>query len=44
MKRHDNSHNNPRQLGLEGISEEIALEVIAIIHIATETWAKGVQL
>lgn len=42
MKRHDNRQNKPRQLGLEGISEEIALDVIAIIHTATETWAKGV--
>ena len=42
MKRHDNQQNKTRQLGLESISEEIALDVIAIIHAATEMWAKGV--
>ena len=41
MKRHDNRQNKPRQSGLEGIPE-IALEVIAIIHAATETWVKGI--
>lgn len=43
MERHNNRQNKVRQLGLEGTPEEIALDVIAIIHAATEMWAKGVS-
>lgn len=42
MKRHENKQNQLQPLGLESLPEEIALEVIAIIHAATEIWAKGV--
>lgn len=42
MKRHNDNQNQLQTLGLERLPEEIALEVIAIVHTAIEKWAKGV--
>lgn len=43
MKRHNDKQNQHQPLELESLPDEIALEIIAIIHAATEKWAKGVS-